>query len=105
VFLVVLETEMTGGGQEMSFHDMPYEAAGDRIEDLRREADEYRLAAAARRGRRLRARLRRTLRRRAALRRMAAAARAANGAIGALISPTWPSTEEQHRALPLRPAR
>jgi len=89
----------------MSFHDMPYEAAEDRIETLRREADEYRLASEARRGRRLRARLRRTLRRRAALRRMAALAQAANGAIGALISPTWPSTEEQHRPLPLRPAR
>jgi hypothetical protein len=89
----------------MSFHDMPYEAVEGRIEDLRREADEYRLASEARRGRRLRARLRRTLRRRAALRRMAALARAANGAIGGLISPTWPSTEEQHRPLPLRPAR
>jgi hypothetical protein len=96
---------MTGGGWNVSFHDMPYEAAEDRIEDLRREADGYRLAFEARRGRRLRARLRRTLRRRAALRRMTALARAANGAIGALVSPTWPSTEEQHHPLPLRPAR
>jgi hypothetical protein len=89
----------------MSFHDMPYEVAEDRIDNLRREADVYRLASEARRGRRLRARLRRTLRRRATASRMAAIARAANGAIGALISPAWPSVQESHRTLPVRPTR
>jgi hypothetical protein len=89
----------------MSFHDIPYEVAEDRIDDLRREADVYRLASEARRGRRLRARLRRTLRRRAAASRVAAVARAANGAIGALISPPWPTAEESHRTLPVRPPR
>lgn len=89
----------------MSFHDMPYEVAEGRIDDLRREADVHRLASEARRGRRLRARLRRTLLRRAALRRMAALARAANGTVGALISPAWPGAEASCRNLPARHAR
>ena len=89
----------------MSFHDTPFEVAEDRIDDLRREADAYRLASEARRSRRLRTRLRRSLRRRAAAHRMATIARAANSAIGALISPSWPAREESDHTLPVRPAR
>jgi hypothetical protein len=100
-----LEIDMTRGGLSMSFHDTPFEVAEDRIDDLRREADVYRLASEARRGRRLRARLRRTLRRRAAAHRVAMIARAANSAIGALISPSWPTRDESRGHLPVRHAR
>jgi hypothetical protein len=96
---------MTRGGLNMSFQDTPFEVAEDRIDDLRREAEMYRLASEARRGRRLRARLRRSLRRRAAAHRIAAIARAANSAIGALISPSWPTREESQRTVPVRHAR
>lgn len=89
----------------MSFHDTPFELAEDRIDDLRREADVYRRASEARRGRRLRARLRRSLRRRAAAHHIATIARAANSAIGALISPSWPTRDGSHGTVPVRHAR
>ena len=81
----------------MSFHDMPQEVAEERIAGMRREADEYRRASGARRGRRAPARRRWSLRRQTAAIRLAAIARTANELIGAIISPPWPTTDEPHR--------
>jgi hypothetical protein len=80
----------------MSFHDLPYEVAEERVAGMRREADEYRRASEARQGRRQRARRRWILRRRAAATRLTAVARTVNEVVGAIISPSWP-TEPQPR--------
>lgn len=80
----------------MSFHDLPYEVAEERMAGMRREADAYRRASEARQGRRSRAPRRWILRRRAAATRLAAVAQTVNEVVGAIISPGWP-TEPQPR--------
>ena len=85
----------------MSFHDLPYEVAEERIARMRREAEAYREASKVRRGRRLRARRRWSLRRQAIAIRLSDIARTANQLIGAIISPAWPASEEhRHYARP-----
>jgi hypothetical protein len=81
----------------MSFHDVPQEVVEERIERMRREADAYRRASQARRGRRPRARRRWSLRRQAAAIRLSTLARTANELIGAIISPPWPTRDETPR--------
>jgi len=90
----------------MSFHDLQFDLAEERIEGLHREAESYRTARQTIRARRLRARSRRSLWRRSLWRRMVstpltAAARMANDVIGATISPPWPTDgEPPYRAWP-----
>jgi hypothetical protein len=81
----------------MYFDDLNVEAAEERVAELRREAEEYRLARGSRRSRRARARHRWTLRREAATAKMESVARIANEILGAIISPTWPTNSEPHR--------
>jgi hypothetical protein len=81
----------------MSFHDLPYEVAEERIEGMRRDADEYRRASRARWGRRARARRRWSLRRQAAALRLSAIARTANEVVGTIISPAWSTSEAPRR--------
>jgi hypothetical protein len=82
----------------MSFHDLPQEVAEDRMNGMRREADEYRRGLPLRRRRRERARRRWALRRHAAEVRLSSIARSANQVIGAIISPSWPTGEDPHRS-------
>jgi hypothetical protein len=80
----------------MSFDDLTVEVAEERIAELRREAEDYRLARESRRSRRTRARRGWSLRREAAAK-IASGARIANEILGAIISPTWPAEHEPHR--------
>jgi hypothetical protein len=81
----------------MSFHDMPYEVAEQRIEDMRREAAAYRRAAQAHHGRRSRARGWWRLRGQAVTTRMSDFVRAANELVDAIIIPPWPTSEQPRR--------
>jgi len=81
----------------MSFHDLSYEVAEERIDGMRRDAEEYRHASQARRDRRARTRRRWSLRRQVAALRLSSLARTANAVIGAIISPAWPTSEPQRR--------
>jgi len=81
----------------MYFDALIVEAAEERVAEMRREAEEYRLARGSRRSRRARARRRWTLRREAATAKMESVARIANEILGAIISPTWPTNSEPHR--------
>jgi hypothetical protein len=87
----------------MSFHDVPQEVAEERIERMRREAEAYRLASEARRGRRSRARRRWSLRRQAVALRLCDLAHSANELIGEIISPAWPAGDQPRRYI--RPTR
>lgn len=93
--MVVCEEEAEE--QNVSFHDLSYEVAEERIDGMRRDAEEHRRASQARRDRRVRARRRWSLRRQAAALRLSTLARTANAVVGAIISPAWPSSEPQRR--------
>jgi hypothetical protein len=84
----------------MDFDDLTVSVAAERIAEMRREADAYRLAhqsRRSRRSRRSRAQRRWTLRRESVSAKMASGARIANEILGAIISPTWPTNSEPHR--------
>jgi hypothetical protein len=81
----------------MSFQDLPAEVTDERIVQMRREAEVYRRALPARRESRTRARRRWSLRRHAASVSLSTIARAANKALGAIISPAWPASDAPRR--------
>jgi hypothetical protein len=89
----------------MDFADLNLEATEERIAELRREADGYRLGNRIRRSRRARARRRWILRRDAATAKMRSVARVANEVLGAIISPTWPESPQPHRPIHPNPGR
>jgi hypothetical protein len=81
-----VESRLTG--DNMSFHDLQADLAGERIEGLRRDADHYRLVHTARRAR---ARRRLGPWRRAIASGLAATIQGVNDILGAIISPAWPT--------------
>jgi hypothetical protein len=89
----------------MYFDDLNVEVTEERIAEMRREADEYRLGNGIRRLRRARARRRWTLRRDAATAKVRSVARIANEILGAIISPTWPESSHPHRPIHPNPGR
>jgi hypothetical protein len=89
----------------MDFPDLNVEATDERIAEMRREADEYRLGNRIRRSRRARARRRWTLRRDAATAKVRSVARVTNEVLGAIISPSWPESPHPHRPIHPNPGR
>ncbi|HZD71755.1 MAG TPA: hypothetical protein VFA45_23440 [Actinomycetes bacterium] len=83
----------------MSFHDMSQEVAEARIAELRHDADAYRRTLPVLRRRRSRTRRRWSLRRALALR-LSIVARTANELLGAIISPSWPASEQTRHYAP-----
>ncbi len=73
----------------MSFHDLQFDLAEERIEGLRQGADHDRLVSEARRARSRRRRL--GFLRRVMAPRLAATVGGINDLLGAIISPAWPT--------------
>ncbi len=82
----------------MSFDDLQLDPAGQRIEELRRDADHGRLVQEARRAR---SRRRWGLWRRAIAPRLAAIVQGIDDVVSAITGPAWPTGDES----PLPPVR
>jgi hypothetical protein len=74
----------------LSFHDMQFDLAEERIEALRQGADHHRLVSASRRAR---SRRRLGFLRRVMAPRLTATVQGINDLLGAIISPAWPARE------------
>jgi hypothetical protein len=77
----------------VSFHDLQYGLAEERIDGLRRQGDHERLVNEARRRRSRRRRA--GLWRRLVAPRLAATIQGANDILGAIVSPPWPAADKR----------